>query len=60
LLLPIFVLVGEFLIPYQGGGASFWPIALIFGGFYGAVAGGFGVLAGLLVKKILAKSKNSN
>ncbi len=59
LLIPIFVLVSEFVIPYQGGGASFWPIALIMGGFYGAVAGGFGVLTGLLIKKIIKKNSNT-
>jgi hypothetical protein len=31
--------------PYRGGGASMWPIALIFGGFYGVIIGGVGVLA---------------
>ena len=39
---PAFVLFAEFVLPYQGGGASMWPIALIFGSIYGAVAGGVG------------------
>ncbi len=34
----------EFILPYRGGGASFWPIALFFGGIYGAIAGGLGVM----------------
>lgn len=41
---PTFVLVSEFVLPYSGGGASMWPIALAFGGFVGALAGGAGVL----------------
>ena len=41
---PAFVLVSEFVLPYAGGGASMWPIALVFGGFMGALAGGAGVL----------------
>ncbi|MBU0916144.1 MULTISPECIES: hypothetical protein [Aquabacterium] len=41
---PAFVLVSEFVLPYSGGGASMWPIALAFGGFMGALAGGAGVL----------------
>lgn len=61
LLIPVFVLISEFIIPYQGGGASFWPIALILGGLYGAIAGGFGVLIGLLLKKLIKKnSKDKN
>ena len=49
---PVFILVDEFLLPYQGGGASMWPIALAFGTFYGAMTGGFGVaLASYYLKK---------
>lgn len=40
-IIPVFVLAEEFLLPYQGGGASMWPIALAFGSFYGAITGGF-------------------
>jgi hypothetical protein len=43
-IVPIFVLAGEFILPYMGGGASMWPIALIFGGLYGASVSSFGVL----------------
>jgi uncharacterized membrane protein len=42
--IPTFILVEEFLLPYQGGGASMWPIALAFGSFYGAMTGGLGVV----------------
>lgn len=43
IIVPAFVLIAEFVLPYQGGGASMWPIALIFGGLYGAIAGAVGV-----------------
>jgi hypothetical protein len=39
---PVFVLLAEFVLPYQGGGASMWPIAMVFGSVYGAIAGGIG------------------
>jgi len=55
-IIPIFILVDEFLLPYQGGGASMWPIALAFGTFYGAMTGGFGVaIASYYLKKNKAK-----
>lgn len=41
---PVFVLFAEFILPYQGGGASMWPVALMFGGAIGAIAGGAGVV----------------
>ncbi len=48
---PAFVLFAEFVLPYQGGGASMWPIALIFGGAYGAASSGLGVfIAGLFTR----------
>ena len=43
---PVSVLFAEFALPYSGGGASMWPVALLFGGAYGAVASLVGVLAG--------------
>lgn len=43
--MPAIVLFYEFVIPYQGGGASMWPIAFVLGGFYGSIAGGAGVAA---------------
>ncbi|KPJ92614.1 MAG: hypothetical protein AMJ53_09010 [Gammaproteobacteria bacterium SG8_11] len=50
-IVPAFVLFVEFVLPYQGGGASMWPIALVFGGAYGAVSSAIGVfIAGLIVK----------
>ena len=41
---PVFVLFGEFVLPYSGGGASLWPVALVVGGIAGAAAGGAGTL----------------
>jgi hypothetical protein len=33
------LLYGEFFLPYQGGGASMWPIAQLFGGTVAALVG---------------------
>ena len=41
--MPVFVLFDEFILPYRGGGASMWLIALFVGGFYGIIVGGLGV-----------------
>ncbi|MDR2239307.1 MAG: hypothetical protein LBE33_02590 [Zoogloeaceae bacterium] len=38
----------EFFVPYQGGGASFWPIDIFFAGPVAAVGGGVG--ASLAIK----------
>lgn len=52
LVLPIIVLIDEFVLPYRGGGASMWPIALVMGGFYGVISGGLGVVvASFYLKK---------
>jgi hypothetical protein len=49
---PAYVLFGEFTETHQaGGGASMWLVALVFGGAYGAVAGGIGVFIGSLVAR---------
>lgn len=34
-----FILYTEYLTPYEGGGASMWPIAQLFGGTIAAVVG---------------------
>jgi hypothetical protein len=44
LVVPAYVLYAEFVLPYAGGGASMWPIALVIGGIYSATAGGVGTL----------------
>lgn len=50
-IVPVFVLFVEFILPYQGGGASMWPIALVFGGAYGAASSAIGVfIAGFFTK----------
>jgi len=46
---PSFILFEEFVLPYQGGGASMWPIAIMLGGIYGAVASAIGVFIGRFV-----------
>ncbi len=33
------LLYNEYFVPYQGGGASMWPIALIFAGSIAAAVG---------------------
>jgi hypothetical protein len=43
-IMPILILFDEFVLPYRGGGVSFWQIALAFGSFYGMMSSGFGVV----------------
>ena len=45
LLLSIWILSNEFLMPYQGGGASMWPIALVVAGTPATLIGGLAALA---------------
>lgn len=45
LVIPVFVLFDAFILPYRGGGASMWPIALVIGSFVGSLVGGLGVVA---------------
>ncbi|MET0065627.1 MAG: hypothetical protein ABW076_04705 [Candidatus Thiodiazotropha sp.] len=40
---PLFVLVDEFVLTTAETGASLWPAALLFGTFYGAVSSALGV-----------------
>ena len=46
LIMPASVLIAEFILPHKDGGASMWPIALIFGTIYGIIVGVLGVVAG--------------
>ncbi|HSA24877.1 MAG TPA: hypothetical protein P5076_25675, partial [Myxococcota bacterium] len=46
--LPVWILFAEFALPYQGGGASFWPIAVVYGLVVGSLVGGLGVFLGRL------------
>lgn len=56
---PAFVLLAEFVLPYQGGGASMWPIALVFGGIYGAASSFVGILLGALIAKVVAAQQRA-
>ena len=42
----------EYFVPYQGGGASMWPIALLFAG---TAAAATGVIACVVCKNVFAK-----
>lgn len=52
---PASVLYAEFMLPYQVGGASMWPVALVFGGIYGAAAGGMGTALGSALRNYLKR-----
>ena len=47
---PVFVLFAEFILAYQGGGASMWPTAIIIGGALGAISSSIGVVIGKFIK----------
>lgn len=49
IVVPAYVVSAEYLFPYIGGGASFFPIALIFGTVYGGIAGCIGVLIAVFI-----------
>ena len=49
--IPTLVLLDEFILPYAGGGASFFPLTLILGGFYGVISGGGGAISAALFLK---------
>jgi hypothetical protein len=51
LIAPAFVLFQEFVMPYEGGGASMWPIALFTAGIAGALIGAIGVGIGAFIMK---------
>ena len=59
LVMPTFVIYAEFFRPYEGGGASFWPIPLYLGGAAGLISACIGVGAGFMVRKLF-KSKRPN
>lgn len=56
LIMPAFVLVDTFALPYRGGGASMWPVALVMGSFVGSLVGGLGVV---VASFYLRKQQNS-
>ena len=51
------LLYNEYFVPYQGGGASMWPIAQLFGGSVAAVVGMLAAVAVLGAKTRLRGSK---
>lgn len=56
-IIPAFILFTEFVLPYMGGGASMWPIALAAGSFYGVIVGGLSVvIASFYLKRKKRKS----
>lgn len=57
MVMPTFVIYAEFFHPYEGGGASFWPIPLYVGGAAGFISACIGVGAGFIVRKFLKKQK---
>lgn len=48
-----FLLYTEYFVPYQGGGASMWPIAQLFGG---TIAAFVGIAAAALVRAATGRS----
>lgn len=48
------ILFTEYLVPYQGGGASMWPIAQLIGGTVAAV---IGVVSFMITRNYLGQNK---
>ena len=44
------VVWGEYFAPYRGGGASMWPVAILFGGSTAFLAAFIGWLCGLALR----------
>jgi len=59
LVIPAIILFDEFVLPYRGGGASFWTIAIVIGGFYGVISGGLGVVAASFYLKKKGNTQHS-
>jgi hypothetical protein len=55
--LLVWLLYNEYFVPYQGGGASMWPIAQLFAGSVMAVVGVVAAVAVLEAKARLRRSK---
>lgn len=49
------VLYEVYFIPYQGGGASMWPVAIVFGGAAAAVTG----LVAFTLTKVISTKRHS-
>ncbi|MBD2094693.1 hypothetical protein H6F90_05955 [Trichocoleus sp. FACHB-591] len=50
------LLYNEYFVPYQGGGASMWPIAQLFAGSIVAVVG---ILAAVVVREVKARLRGN-
>ncbi|MBT0588191.1 hypothetical protein [Alteromonas oceanisediminis] len=51
------ILYSEYFMPYQGGGASMWPVAQLFGGTVAAVVG---VITFKICRKFIGSKKNAH
>ena len=54
------IIYEEYFMPYQGGGASMWPIAILFGGTAAAFIGATGYMITIGINKLLNKSSNKS
>ena len=55
----LFVLFDSYVLPYRGGGASMWPIAIIFGAPVAFLGGVYGVFGARWFKKPGQGGKNA-
>jgi hypothetical protein len=58
MVMPSFVLYAEFFLPYQGRGASMWPVALFIGSCIGFTSAFVGVSLGIYIHKIVKNKKS--
>jgi hypothetical protein len=59
LILPILSFFEVFVLPYSGGGAAFWPIVFILGGFIGVIGGGIGAILVTIYLKMSTKQNEA-
>jgi hypothetical protein len=59
ILFVAFVLIDAYVLPYRGGGASMWPIAIMFGGPTVLAGSGVAVLIAVQFRKKLAARKGA-
>ncbi len=57
ILLLLYLLLAEYILPYRGGGASMWPIALVVGG---TLFGFTGMVFYFLSKGYFVRKKTDN
>ena len=51
---PTAILIDEFILPYRGGGASMWPIAIVVSIFYSLL----GVAIGTSIAGYIKRNRN--